>query len=132
MPREFPRSRRIEEQIQRVLGDAIRAEARDPRLRGVILTEVRVSRDLSVARVYYSALQQDATAPDPGPALEAARGFLRSVLARELRVRQVPELRFFADETVRRGAALERLIDEAVGRHHPGEADPEPSDGKPS
>lgn len=114
VPREFHRSRRIEEQILRVLGDAIRERARDPRLQGVILTDVRVSRDLSVAWVYYSVLQTDGSVVDPGPALAAARGFLRSVLAREIRVRHVPELRFRVDETGHRAAELERLIDEAV------------------
>lgn len=128
MPREFPRSRRVEEQIQRVLGDAIRAEARDPRLRGVILTDVRVSRDLSVARVYYSVLQQADGAPDPQPGLDAATGFLRSVLARELRVRQVPQLRFLPDEALRRGVALDRLIEEAVGRNRPDGAQPAEDD----
>jgi ribosome-binding factor A len=132
VPKEFPRSRRVEEQIQRVLGDAIRARARDPRLRGVILTDVRVSRDLSVARVYYSVLHPTSRVTDPQPGLDAATGFLRSVLARELQVRHVPELRFLPDEVARRGAELDRLIDEAVGRARPGDTLPDGSDKDPS
>jgi ribosome-binding factor A len=116
VPREFPRSRRIEEQIQRILGDALRGHVRDPRLHGVIVTDVRVSRDLGIARIYYTRLSQGAPMEDPGPALAAAGGFLRSLLAREMRTRYVPELRFCHDESAERGAALERLIDEAVGR----------------
>ena len=53
MAREFPRSRRVEEQIQRILSDVVRAEVRDPRLDGVIVSSVKVSRDLSVAWIYY-------------------------------------------------------------------------------
>lgn len=132
MPKEFPRSRRVEEQIQRVLGDAIRARARDPRLRGVILTDVRVSRDLSVARVYYSVLQPTIGAADPQPGLDAATGFLRSVLARELQVRHVPQLRFMPDEVARRGAELDRLIDEAVARDRPDDTLPADDDKDPS
>lgn len=132
MPKEFPRSRRVEEQIQRVLGDAIRAQARDPRLRGVILTDVRVSRDLSVARVYYSVLDPTTGGADPQPGLDAATGFLRSVLARELQVRHVPELRFMPDEVARRGAELDRLIDEAVGRDRPDATRPAGGDEDPS
>ena len=49
MPREYPRSRRIEEQIQRLLSDFLRTQVRDPRVAGVVLTAVRVSRDLGVA-----------------------------------------------------------------------------------
>ncbi len=56
MPREFPRSRRIEDQVQRILSDVLRVSARDPRLRGVIITAVNVSRDLSVAKVYFTSL----------------------------------------------------------------------------
>ena len=56
MAREFPRSRRVEEQIQRILSDVVRAEVRDPRLNGVIISTVKVSRDLSVAWIYYSIL----------------------------------------------------------------------------
>jgi ribosome-binding factor A len=128
MPKEFPRSRRVEEQIQRVLGDAIRAEARDPRLRGVILTDVQVSRDLRVARIYYSVLSRSTTVDELGPALESAAGFLRSVLARELRTRYVPELRFLPDEAGSRAAALEKLIDDAVAGEHPKDLD---GDGSP-
>ena len=49
MPRDFPRSRRIEDQIQRILSDVVRKEVRDPRLATSIITAVRVSKDLSVA-----------------------------------------------------------------------------------
>ena len=49
MAREFARSRRVEEQIQRLLSDLIRSQLRDPRVAGVVITEVRASRDLGVA-----------------------------------------------------------------------------------
>ena len=118
MPREFPRSRRIEEQIQRILSEALRGSVRDPRVRGVMITEVKVSRDLSVAKVFYSKLGVETTADDERAAgLAAANSFLRSVLAREMRVRQVPELRFLPDESFERAVRLERLITEAAGGH---------------
>lgn len=87
MPRDFPRSRRIEDQIQRVLSDVIRSDLRDPRFDGVFITAVRVSRDLSVAWVYYSVLTAGDT-DDAGlqEAFAKALGFLRSRLARELTV----------------------------------------------
>ena len=114
MPREFPRSRRVEEAIQRILGEALSSKARDPRLGGVIITDVSVSRDLSVAKVYYTLLSGEPASRELEEALRTAAGFLRSSLARELRVRHVPELRFFPDEALARGRSLENLIERAV------------------
>lgn len=102
---------RVATQLQRALNDLLRSEAKDPRLQGVSVTEVRVSGDLSVARVFISTLDPDA---DPEPvfaSLERARGFLRSRVARLLRLRHTPELRFSLDEGARRGLELTRLID---------------------
>ena len=114
MPREFPRSRRVEEQIQRILSDVVRAEVRDPRLNGVIVSAVKVSRDLSVAWIYYSTLDAARTVEELSAAFDSASGFLRRRLAAELSVRRVPELRFEFDDTIQRGTALEELIETAV------------------
>ena len=127
MPRDFPRSRRIEDQIQRILSDLLRTEVRDPRLGDVIITAVRVSKDLSVAWVYYTVLQSDDKAADPGPAFESALGFLRGRLERDLTVRRVPELRFEADETQTRARELDDLIESAVARDRAGRKDDDPS-----
>lgn len=116
MPREFPRSRRIEDQVQRILSDVLRVSARDPRLRGVIITAVNVSRDLSVAKVYFTSLELDRDPADLHTALISAMGFLRSQLAKQLTVRQVPELRFKYDDSMQRGSAMDRLIDDAVAK----------------
>jgi ribosome-binding factor A len=125
MPREFPRSRRVEEAIQRALSVALAGKVRDPRLAGVVITDVRVSRDISVAHVYYTLLAGGKPTAEVGVGLQAAAGFLRSVLARELRVRHVPELRFREDEALARGRSLEQLIDDAVRRDADGDAGPD-------
>ena len=114
MPREFPRSRRVEEAIQRILSEALSSKARDPRLAGVMVTDVSVSRDLSVGKVFYTLLSGEPASRELGQALHTAAGFLRSALARDLRVRHVPELRFFPDEALARGRVLANLIDKAV------------------
>ena len=114
MPREFLRSRRLEEAIQRILGEALAGKARDPRLSGVVITDVEVSRDLGVARVYYTLLSGKPPPVDLAPALRSAAGFLRSTLARELRIRRIPELRFLHDVALERGRSLESLIEQAV------------------
>jgi ribosome-binding factor A len=114
MSRDFPRSRRIEDQIQRLLSDVIRNDVRDPRLSQAIITAVRVSRDLSVAWVYYSVLQADGDADSLDDAFKSAVGFMRSRLAKDLTVRRVPELRFELDETGENARAMDQLIEDAI------------------
>ena len=99
----------------RTLSELLRFETKDPGLAEVSLTAVDLSRDLSVARVYFSMLKPDA---DPQPALDGlkrAAGFLRSKLGRELMVRHVPELRFVHDDSIAHAAEISRLIDDATG-----------------
>lgn len=133
MAREFARSRRVEEQIQRLLADLIRSELRDPRVARVVITEVRASRDLGVAWIDYTLLGTDISPAadvlaDVQSGLECAAGFLRTRLARELATRTVPELRFKYDEAARRGRELDHLIDEAVAGDAKGSGLPD-SDG---
>jgi len=114
MARDFPRSRRIEDQILRILNEVIRAHARDPRLRDATVTAVKVSRDLSVAWVYYTALNPDHSRAELDAAFSSAVKFLRSQLAAQLTVRHVPELRLRYDDLTETSQAMDRLIDEAV------------------
>jgi ribosome-binding factor A len=116
MSRDFPRSRRIEDQIQRILSEVLRTQVRDPRLDGAVITGVDVSRDLSVAWVHFNTLAGEHDRESLEQAFESALGFLRAQLARQLTVRHVPELRMRYDDTPERSSAMERLIDEAVAR----------------
>ena len=74
MPKEFPRSRRISEQVLRVLSTMLRREMNDPRLADVSLTDVELSRDLRHAKVYYSVLHPDKDPKPAGEALNRAAG----------------------------------------------------------
>jgi len=114
MPREFSRHQRLGAQMQRSLSELLRFETKDPGLADVSLTAVDLSRDLGVARIYFSLLNPDA---DPQPALDGlqrAAGFLRSKLGAELEIRHVPELRFVHDESIAHAAEISRLIDDAT------------------
>lgn len=117
MPREFSRNQRLGNQVLRTLNEMLRFETKDPRLEQVSLTAVDLSRDLSVARVYYSMLDPNA---DPAPVqdgLERAGGFLRSRLGRELKIRHVPELRFAHDDSAAEGQRISDLIGQAIETH---------------
>ena len=114
MSREYARSRRVGEQIQRTLSEIIRRELKDPRVGSASITAVEVSGDLGHARIYFSLLEPDA---DPAPALaglQSASGFLRRQLGRSLKLRHVPALHFAHDDSIARGSDLTHLIDELV------------------
>ena len=122
MPKDYPRSRRIAEQIQRELSEIIRLELKDPRVGMVTLTDVEVTPDYEHAKVFFTRLDNLGTAATDNTAvthaLEHAAGFLRSELAHRMRLRIVPQLHFEYDESIERGVRLSNLIDEAVG-HKP-------------
>lgn len=114
MPRSFPRSRRIADQIQREISDLIRGEVKDPRIGMVTLTDVEVTRDLHHAKIFFTSLGDTEAVQDCLKALNQAAGFLRGELSRRLSMRQVPDLHFVYDPTVERGVRLSTLIDSAV------------------
>ncbi len=115
MPREFNRTRRIAEQLQRELAQLIREEVKDPRLGMVTVVDVEVSRDLSHAKVFVTLLTGDEEARMTSVAiLNDAAGMLRKFLGRRLRLRTIPQLHFHYDQSIEKGAELSALIDAAV------------------
>lgn len=115
MPKDYPRSRRIAEQIQRELSEIIRLELKDPRVGMITLTDVEVTPDYEHAKIFFTRLGDAADNASVTRALQHAGGFLRSELAHRMRLRIVPQLQFEYDESVERGVRLSNLIDEAVG-----------------
>ena len=113
MPREFSRSERMAEQLRRELAEIVRDEIKDPRLGFVSFTEVRMSRDLSHAVIYCSVLNSEDQA-ESIEILNRAVGFIRKEIARRIRARIVPTLKFAIDDSVMRGAAMDSLISKAI------------------
>ncbi len=114
MANEFSRSRRVGEQIQRELAALVQRELKDPRLGMVTISAVEVSRDLTVAKVFFTVLNQGHDVASTQQGLRSAMGFLRRELGRRMQLRVVPELRFQYDSSIERGAQLSSLIDRAV------------------
>jgi ribosome-binding factor A len=114
MPREVPRTRRVAEQVQRTLSDMLRRDVRDPRLKPVTVTHVKVSPDLSHAWVHYQILGGDSHDPLQREILDEAAGYLRGPLGRALRLRIAPHLHFQPDEELERGNRIGELITRAV------------------
>ena len=101
---------RLNAGLRDLLVELLERRVRDPRVEGVTLTSVEVSGDLSVAKVYYSVLGDDAARQVAQRGLENVSGFLRREAGRRLRLRSTPELRFVFDASLERGARLEELL----------------------
>jgi ribosome-binding factor A len=114
MPRDFPRSRRIADQVQRELADIVRLELKDPRVGMITITDVDVSPDHKNARVFFTVLGDQSRIDDALAGLRRAAGFLRSQLAQRFETRSVPQLQFRHDASVERGMHVSRLIDAAI------------------
>jgi ribosome-binding factor A len=116
MAKEYSRTERVADYLQRELAGLIQREVRDPRVGMVSITGVNVSRDLGHARVYYTSLESDSSeeAAETTEALNRAAGFMRSALSRDSSMRSVPQLRFYFDSSVGRGRDLEDLIRRAA------------------
>ena len=117
MAGEFSRTSRIGDQLQKELASLIQFEVKDPRLGMVTINEVRVAKDLGYADVYYTVLGLDDDSQrlaDNQAALDSAKNFLRHRLAKEVKLRIMPHLRFHYDATVVNGARMSALIDEAI------------------
>ena len=125
MAADSNRSRRVGELIQRELATMLAREVKDPRLAFVSITTVDVTRDLGLARVFYTVINADVNNQNENKkqsedkekvreGLEKAAGFLRYELGHRIKLRIVPRLEFRYDESVLRGAQLTQLIDSAI------------------
>ncbi|MBB72737.1 MAG: ribosome-binding factor A [Legionellales bacterium] len=114
MSKDYKRSDKVNNRLQRELAKLVQLEFKDPRVGMVTITAVNVSNDLSVAKVYVSTLGDEAQIQEAITILNNGAGYLRTMLAKRLEMRSTPELRFLQDHTITRGTELSNLIDKAV------------------
>src|SRR4051794_14450023 len=108
-PKHYPRVARVNEVVLVALAEELE-QLSDPRLGFVTLTGVEVSTDLSVADVYYSVLGTAEDRTETAAALTSAGPRLRSVLARHVRMKHLPELRFREDPSVEGGQRIDSIL----------------------
>ena len=126
MAREFKRTDRVAEQLQRELAQIIQQEIKDPRLGMVTVCKVDLSRDLHYATVYVTFLGIEETKPATQLAVDIlndAVSFIRSSLGKRMRMRAVPHVKFLFDESISRGRDLSILISQARGTDSNEESD---------
>jgi len=110
MPREFSRSDRVASQMQRELADLIRTQVRDPELGMVTLSDVELSRDLAVAKLFVSFLGASLPPNKSVKLLNEKVPELRRELGKRIRIRVLPELRFVYDDSIERGMRMDSLL----------------------
>jgi ribosome-binding factor A len=112
---------RIADQIRSELAQLLAREVHDPGVGFLTLTYVKVTPDLQLARVYYTSLGDENARRESAKALRRAGPFLRRQLGQRLRLRRVPELEFFYDESIARQDRIEQILQElkteATTRH---------------
>ncbi len=115
MAREFARTDRVGQEIQKEVAMIIQREVKDPRLGMVTVNAVEVTRDLAYAKVYVTFLTiGDQTEAESETILNEASGFIRSLLAKRIKARIMPELRFVYDSSMAEGVRMTSLVDKAV------------------
>ncbi|MGJ8526761.1 Ribosome-binding factor A [Halomonadaceae bacterium LMG 33818] len=131
--REFSRTDRVAEQLKQELAVLVQRDVKDPRLGMITINDAKVSRDLGYADIYFTLLGENdpERVKENSRILKHASGFLRTQVARRMKLRHVPELRFHYDESVARGNKLSQLIDRAVEsdqQHHEADGSTDASD----
>lgn len=119
MPKDYSRTRRVGEQIQRELAQLVQQEIKDPRVGMVTISAVKLSRDMSHAKVFFTVLDDEHPVADTLKILEGASGFLRHELAKRMQLRIVPQIQFKHDESISYGNELSALINKAMGMENP-------------
>ena len=104
------RPSRIGDQLRAELSDLLARDVHDPGIGFLTITHVKVTPDLQIARVYYTTLGDDKARRDSGRALERAAPFLRRQIGSRLRLKRVPHLEFFFDESIARGDRIEQIL----------------------
>jgi len=128
MTKDYPRSYRVADQIQRELSELIRHELKDPRVPDMVtVAGVEVSKDLSSAKIYVSAISIEAEVEKRNElvdALNQGSGYMRKLLGSKMRLRTIPSMKFFYDDVQQSGSVLSGLIDDAVATNTTDADDP--------
>lgn len=107
---------RINGEVQKVLSSVIRQEIKDPRIPLMTsVTAVEVAPDLKTCKAYISVMGEEQVKKDAIAGLKSAEGYIRRQLARELNLRNTPQIQFVLDTSIEYGAAMSKLIREVTG-----------------
>lgn len=109
MIRKHHRSQRLEGELMKVLAEIIREDLKDPRLSLISITDVSVAKDLSFAKIFISHLDEE-KAKAGLDALNKGKGFIRKQIGMKLKLRIVPEIAFFIDDTLNYSLKINKIL----------------------
>lgn len=108
----YNRADRVADQIRMEVADILMRKIKDPRVRSVTVTDVELTNDLRLARVFVTALGTDAEKREIFAGLAKATGFVRSEVGRRVTLRYLPEIVFLEDVSGPRGDRVLQLLEE--------------------
>ncbi|OIN07595.1 30S ribosome-binding factor RbfA [Oceanisphaera psychrotolerans] len=115
MAREFSRTRRVGQELQKEIAMILQREIKDDRLKLVTVSGVELSRDLNYAKVFVTFLENDPEKIEQGmKVLKDASGFIRSLVGKAMRLRVTPELRFSYDQSLVEGMRISTLVSSTI------------------
>ncbi len=130
MAREFARTDRVAQEIQKEIAMIIQREVKDPRLGMVTVNAVEITRDLAYAKIFVTFFTLEGQNVDVSiEVLNEAASYIRTLLAKRINARIMPELRFIYDSSMVEGVRMGNLVDKAVAedvKNHEGETDEAP------
>ena len=114
MPNEFAINKKVEVKIQRILSELLSLKVSDPRLKNVIISEVKVTKDISTAKVYFLILNQQNKAKQIESILRKATGFFKKEMSTQLNLKKLPHLIFIYDTKEQDALYMNKLIDKTI------------------
>ena len=104
---------RVNGEVHRVLAEVIRSEIKDPRINPMTsVVAVEVAPDLKTCKAWISVLGNEESQKDTLAGLKSAEGYIRSLLAKKINLRNTPEIRFVLDQSIAYGVSMSKMIDE--------------------
>ena len=117
MRKNSVKNTRINGEVQRVLAEIIRGEIKDPRISPwTSVVSVEVAPDLKSCKAWISVLGDEEVRKSTLEGLRSAVGFMRNKLAREINLRNTPEITFIMDQSIEYGVNMSRRIDEVIAQ----------------
>ncbi|MGH1366938.1 MAG: 30S ribosome-binding factor RbfA [Calditrichia bacterium] len=110
MAKESVRQRKVADRVRATISVVIDRKINDPDKGFVTVTKVKMSRDLSIASIYFTVLGDEKATAKSLAALTRAKNFIRGEIAPELSLRVVPDLRFFEDDTMSYSRRIDELL----------------------
>ncbi len=116
MAREFTRADRVAQELKKEIAIILQREVKDPRVGMVTVSDVEISRDLAYAKIFVTFLfDEDDSVVERGlEGLNKASGYIRNLVGKAMRLRIVPELRFFYDQSLVEGMRMSNLVTDVI------------------